>query len=150
MAIYLIRLSDFKIAKVLVAQEQQFTSIAMSPLAPQFLLSSSSEGSIQLWNIENEAIELKAKPSGSHPIVVDFVPSEINQAITIQENGTTILMLASSNFYFRKGDVRLVDLKKATFDKLFNIETAKLIRWNQQMVRGRIDCLFKKKNCLLS
>lgn len=89
MAIYIIRLSDFKIAKLLVAQDQQFTSIAMSPLSPQFLLSSSSEGSIILWNIENEAIELKVKPSGSPPIIVDFVPSDVNLAITIQENGKT-------------------------------------------------------------
>lgn len=38
------------------------------------------------------------------------------------------------NSNFEKGDVRLVDLKKGSFDRVFNIETAKLIRWNQQLV----------------
>ncbi len=88
MAIYFIRLSDYKVERVIPSAEQVITAISASPQNPYRLACAYADGTVILWDIEKEKAEMKFTIPSSTPIVVEFCPFDKEGLLSVSENGT--------------------------------------------------------------
>lgn len=72
---------------MLVAHDQHFISIVANVSDPRYLASVSADGTIILWDVDNERIENKTMVTGGLPILVEFIPSETHSLLILMENG---------------------------------------------------------------
>lgn len=92
MAIYFIRLSDYKVERVIPSEECVITAISANPQSPFRFACGYADGTVIIWDIEKEKAELRFKIPKGAPIAVEFCPFDKEPLLFISDNGIPSLI----------------------------------------------------------
>ena len=113
MAIYIVRIKDMQVEKIMAGHEHNIISISWSLQDPSRLASCSSDGWLLIWDVEKEKVVSK-RNLNAVPLHIEFSPHE--------EDIVGIVM--------DTGDIKLYDIGKDKLDKVVGYDGSKLFRWN--------------------
>jgi len=119
-AIYIMRINDMQVERILTGHEQTITSISWSQQDPSHLASVGADGSLLVWDIDKEKIIAKRKLP-AFPLICEFSPLEDDLIATIVDTGA----------------IELYHVASDKLDKIASHEGARLVRWNA-FTHGRL------------